>query len=51
MAEEKKQDDSKDTSASREERMERIQHLIRDRGEDAAKMVKTWLHKTQDQRR
>ena len=45
MAEEK--DDKKDETLSaedREERVERIRHLLAERSEDAAKMVKTWLH-------
>ena len=48
MAKDKSKEEPKETSVSREERMERIHHLIRERGEDAAKMVKTWLHQTQD---
>ena len=51
MAKDRTEEDKKESSVTREERMERIQHLIRDRGEDAAKMVKTWLHKTEDKGR
>ena len=50
MAEDK-ESGKKDSSVSREERMARIQNLIRERGEDAAKMVKTWLQQTQERRK
>ena len=45
MAEEK--DSVKDDAESREARAERLKHLLSERGEDAAKMVKTWLQQDQ----
>lgn len=45
---EKSEESSKPDREHREARMERIRHLLQERGEDAAKMVKTWLHQGQD---
>ena len=44
MAEEEKKGEKKDSAEDREERVARIRQLLQDRSEDAAKMVKTWLH-------
>jgi flagellar biosynthesis/type III secretory pathway M-ring protein FliF/YscJ len=46
MAEEK--DSVKDDAEFREARAERLKHLLSERGEDAAKMVKTWLQQDQE---
>lgn len=46
MAEEQKE--KKDDAESREVRLDRIQRLLSERGEDAAKMVKTWLQQAND---
>ena len=46
MAEEK--DSVKDDAESREARSERLKNLLSERGEDAAKMVKTWLQQDQE---
>lgn len=35
----------------RDDRMERLRLLLQERGEDAAKMVKTWLQQAHAQRR
>ena len=46
MAEDAKREDkgeSKQTLEEREERMERLKHILLDRGEDVAKLVRTWL--------
>jgi flagellar biosynthesis/type III secretory pathway M-ring protein FliF/YscJ len=49
MADEKgDKKDTKDDAAAREERMQRLHQLLHDRGEDAAKMVKTWLSQAQE---
>ena len=40
MAEEENKKDEKDSA---EERVARVRQLLQDRGEDAAKTVKTWL--------
>lgn len=42
MAEDDK--DKPEKVVSREERLERIRKLLVDRGEDAARVVKTWLN-------
>ena len=44
MAEEENKKDKKQTAEDREEKVERIRRLMAERSEDAAKMVKTWLH-------
>ncbi len=49
MAEEKSS--KKDDAESREVRMARFKHLLTDRGEDAAKMVKSWLQQAQEKRK
>mgnify|MGYP001238047023 CR=1 FL=1 len=43
MAEEEGRPDRKEIS--REQRLERIRKLLEERGEDAGKIVKTWLAK------
>ena len=42
MAESQK--DKPEKEVTREERLERIRKLLVDRGEDAARVVKTWLN-------
>mgnify|MGYP006919309569 CR=1 FL=1 len=49
MAEEKSQ--KKDDAESREVRMARFKHLLIDRSEDAAKMVKSMLQQAQEKRK
>lgn len=49
MAEEKSS--KKDNAESREVRMDRFKHLLTERSEDAAKMVKTWLQQAQEKRK
>ncbi len=39
------QEESKSSRETVEERVERIRLLLQDRGEDMAKLVRTWLHK------
>ena len=46
MAEEKSS--KKEDAESREVRMERFKHLLADRSEDAAKMIKSWLQQAQE---
>ncbi|HJP30719.1 MAG TPA: hypothetical protein QGF95_09220 [Candidatus Latescibacteria bacterium] len=46
MAEE--EDSQKDDAESREVRTERIRHLLSEKSEEAAKMVKTWLQQDQE---
>jgi len=36
---------------SRDERLERIRRLLEERGEDAAKIVKTWLGREEEKKR
>jgi|APSaa5957512622_1039677.scaffolds.fasta_scaffold74625_2 flagellar biosynthesis/type III secretory pathway M-ring protein FliF/YscJ len=36
---------------SREVQKERLKHLLHDRSEDAAKMVKTWLQQAEEKRK
>jgi len=38
------QEESKSSRETVEERVERIRLLLQDRGEDMAKLVRTWLH-------
>ena len=43
-------DEKKMDKEERDERMEKLRHLVNERGEDAAKMVRTWLQQqTNDQ--
>ena len=40
------QHESKETSQEdRDQRVERLKQILQDRGEDVAKLVRTWLHK------
>jgi|TARA_B100000809_G_C14915316_1_gene451397 flagellar biosynthesis/type III secretory pathway M-ring protein FliF/YscJ len=48
MAEEK--DSDKNDAESREARAERIRHLLSEKSEDAAKMVKAWLQQDQERK-
>ena len=43
--------DKKEDRENREERMARLRALLQQRGEDAAKMVKTWLQQGNGQKR
>lgn len=51
MAREESADSSKTDRESREERLGRLRRLLQERGEDAAKMVRTWLQRGQEGRR
>jgi flagellar biosynthesis/type III secretory pathway M-ring protein FliF/YscJ len=42
-AEKEEKGDSKQTREERDERMERLKRLLSERGEDAAKLVRTWM--------
>ena len=43
MAEQTEDDDQKMGKEDRQQRTEKLRHLVNERGEDAAKMVRTWL--------
>ena len=42
---EQEQEDKSMTQEERDARAERIKNILQERGEDVAKLVKTWLHK------
>ena len=42
------QEESKSSRETIDERVERIRSLLQDRGEDMAKVVRTWLHRDDD---
>ena len=47
----KKDKGKKDDAQAREQRNERLQRLLQERSEDAAKMVKTWLQQANEDKK
>lgn len=50
MAEQDEDRGSKKTTAEeREKRLDRLRNVLRERGEDVAKLVRTWIFEKEDQ--